>query len=50
MRLQDVTIVKAVGQIRGLFMLVISTVCFREKLQKQDGLGLALMVIAAVRA
>ncbi len=48
MRLQDVAIVKTVGQIEVLFMLAISAVYFKEKLQKQDGLGLALIVIAAL--
>ena len=48
MRLQDVAIVKTVGQIEVLFMLAISICYFREKLQKQDGLGLALIVIAAL--
>lgn len=35
MRLQDVTIVKAVGQIRGLFMLALATGYFKEKLQNR---------------
>ena len=48
MRLQDVAIVKTVGQIEVLFMLAISAAYFKEKLQKQDGLGLALIVIAAL--
>lgn len=48
MRLQDVAIVKTVGQIEVLFMIAIATAYFKERLQKQDGLGLALIVIAAV--
>lgn len=48
MRLQDVAIVKTVGQVEVLFILAISAVYFRERLQRQDGLGLALIVIAAL--
>lgn len=48
MSLQDVAIVKTVGQIEVLFMLAISAWVFREKLNRQDGLGLALVVLAAI--
>lgn len=48
MSLQDVAIVKTVGQIEVLFMLAISSLIFKEKLSRQDGLGLALVVLAAV--
>ncbi|MDO5058397.1 MAG: DMT family transporter [Neisseria sp.] len=48
MSLQDVAFVKTVGQIEVLFMLLISHFLFKEKLRKQDWLGLLLIVLAAV--
>lgn len=46
--LQDVAIVKTVGQIEVLFVLAISSWLLKERLQKQNGLGLLLIVIAAL--
>ncbi|MDO4643504.1 MAG: DMT family transporter [Cardiobacteriaceae bacterium] len=48
MCLQDVALVKTVGQIEVLFMLIISAVFFKERLKKQDLLGLLFIVIAAL--
>ena len=46
--LQDVAIVKTVGQIEILFVLAIYSLIFKEKLKKQNGFGLALIVLAAM--
>lgn len=46
--LQDVAIVKTVGQVEVLFVIAISSFIFKEKLKKQNGLGLLLIVIAAL--
>lgn len=46
--LQDVAIVKTVGQVEVLFVIAISSLIFKEKLKKQNGLGLLLIVIAAL--
>lgn len=46
--LQDVAIVKTVGQVEVLFVLAISSWFFKEKLQRQNGLGLLLIVVAAL--
>lgn len=48
MSLQHVAFVKTVGQIEVLFMLMISHFIFKEQLKKQDLIGLALIVIAAI--
>lgn len=48
MSLQNVAIVKTVGQIEILFMLLISRFVFKEQLKKQDGLGLMLICCAAL--
>lgn len=48
MSLQDVAIVKTVGQVEVLFMLAISHWVFGERLGRRDGLGLLLIVLAAV--
>lgn len=46
--LQDVAVVKTVGQVEVLFVIAISSLVFNEKLQKQNGLGLVLIVAAAL--
>lgn len=48
MSLQHVALVKTVGQIEVLFMLMISAWIFKEPLRRQDWVGLALIVVAAV--
>lgn len=48
MSLNDVAFVKTVGQIEVFFMLMISYSIFKERLKRQDLLGLALIVIAAL--
>lgn len=48
MSLEIVPLVKTLGQIEVLFTLLISVFFFGERLKKQDYLGLALIVLAAV--
>lgn len=48
MSLQHVAFVKTVGQIEIFFMLMISLFIFREKLKKEDILGLILIALAAI--
>ena len=48
MSLEAVAYVKTLGQIEVLFTLLISVVVLKEKLQRQDLLGLTLIVLAAV--
>ncbi|CAM5226075.1 EamA family transporter [Alishewanella longhuensis] len=48
MSLESVALVKTLGQIEVLFMLLISAFFFKEKLQKTDHGGLALIVLAAI--
>lgn len=48
MSLQHVAFVKTVGQIEVLFMLLISYFIFKEKLKRQDLMGLGLIVVAGV--
>lgn len=48
MSLNDVAFVKTVGQIEVFFMLMISYSVFKERLKRQDLLGLVLIVIAAL--
>lgn len=48
MSLEIVPLVKTLGQVEVLFTLLISAFFFREKLKKQDYLGLTLIVIAAL--
>ena len=48
MSLESVALVKTLGQVEVLFMLLISAFVFKEKLQKADHWGLALIVLAAV--
>lgn len=48
MSMQSVAIVKTLGQIEVLFSLLISMYFFKEKLNKNSYLGLALIVIAAI--
>ncbi|WP_445767570.1 EamA family transporter [Rheinheimera sp.] len=48
MSLESVALVKTLGQVEVLFMLLISAFVFKEKLQKADHWGLALIVLAAI--
>jgi len=48
MSLQAVAYVKTLGQVEVLFTLLISTVFLKEKLKISDGVGLALVVFAAI--
>lgn len=48
MSLQHVAFVKTVGQIEVFFMMMISVFIFKERLKRQDILGLVLIVIAAI--
>lgn len=48
MSLESVALVKTLGQVEVLFMLLISALVFKEKLQKADHWGLALIVLAAI--
>jgi len=48
MSLEIVPLVKTLGQIEVLFTLLISVFFFGERLKKQDYLGLALIMLAAV--
>ena len=48
MSLQAVAYVKTLGQIEVLFTLLISIIILKEKLKRQDLIGLALIVFAAV--
>jgi uncharacterized membrane protein len=48
MSLEIVPLVKTLGQIEVLFTLLISVLFFGERLKKQDYLGLALIILAAV--
>ncbi|CAM3799965.1 DMT family transporter [Rheinheimera salexigens] len=48
MSLESVALVKTLGQVEVLFMLLISTFIFKEKLKQTDHLGLALIVLAAI--
>ncbi|MCS4309119.1 drug/metabolite transporter (DMT)-like permease [Rheinheimera pacifica] len=48
MSLESVALVKTLGQVEVLFMLLISAFVFKEKLQKADHWGLALIVVAAI--
>jgi drug/metabolite transporter (DMT)-like permease len=48
MSLQAVAYVKTLGQVEVLFTLLISVLVLKEKLKRQDLLGLALIVLAAV--
>ena len=48
MSLEIVPLVKTLGQVEVLFTLLISVFFFKEKLKKQDYLGLGLIVIAAL--
>lgn len=48
MRLEEVALVKTLGQIEILFMLAISHYFFKEKLQKAHWFGLLLIVLAAL--
>lgn len=48
MSLESVALVKTLGQVEVLFMLLISAFILKEKLVRNDHLGLALIVLAAV--
>ena len=48
MSLQAVAYVKTLGQVEVLFTLLISVLILKEKLKRQDLLGLTLIVAAAV--
>ncbi|WP_372625105.1 EamA family transporter [Arsukibacterium sp.] len=48
MSLESVALVKTLGQVEILFMLLISTFVLRETLVRNDHLGLALVVLAAM--
>lgn len=48
MSLQAVAYVKTLGQVEVLFTLLISVLVLKENLKRQDVLGLALIVLAAV--
>jgi len=48
MSMESVALVKTLGQVEVLFMLLISAFVFKEKLQKADHWGLALIVLAAI--
>lgn len=48
MSLESVALVKTLGQVEVLFMLLISTFIFKEKLKQTDHLGLLLIVLAAI--
>ncbi|MDX1537788.1 DMT family transporter [Arsukibacterium sp.] len=48
MSLESVALVKTLGQVEILFMLLISTFILKEKLVRNDHLGLALIVVAAI--
>ncbi|MDP4534800.1 multidrug transporter [Alkalimonas collagenimarina] len=48
MSLETVALVKTLGQVEVLFMLLISTFFFKEKLLRTDHIGLALIVLAAL--
>lgn len=48
MSLESVALVKTLGQVEVLFMLLISALVFKEKLQKADHVGLILIVLAAI--
>lgn len=48
MSLETVAVVKTLGQVEVLFTLLISTFFFKETLARNDQLGLALIVIAAL--
>lgn len=48
MSLESVALVKTLGQVEVLFMLLISAFVFKEKLQRADHWGLALIVVAAI--
>jgi uncharacterized membrane protein len=48
MSLEIVPLVKTLGQVEVLFTLLISAFFFKETLKKQDYLGLALIVVAAL--
>ena len=48
MSLEIVPLVKTLGQVEVLFTLLISVFFFKEKLKKQDYLGLGLIVLAAI--
>lgn len=48
MSLESVALVKTLGQVEVLFMLLISAFFFKEKLQRTDHGGLALIVLAAI--
>ena len=48
MSLEIVPLVKTLGQVEVLFTLLISAFFFKEKLKKQDYLGLGLIVVAAL--
>jgi len=48
MSLESVALVKTLGQVEVLFMLLISTFIFKEKLKHTDHLGLLLIVLAAI--
>lgn len=48
MSLESVALVKTLGQVEVLFMLLISAFVFKEKLQKAEHWGLALIVMAAI--
>ena len=48
MSLESVALVKTLGQIEVLFMLLISALVFKERLQRADHWGLLLIVLAAI--
>lgn len=48
MSLESVALVKTLGQVEVLFMLLISTFVLKEKLVRNDHVGLALIVVAAM--
>ncbi|MFB2588690.1 DMT family transporter [Acinetobacter sp. c1-l78] len=48
MSLQHVAFVKTVGQIEVFFMILISLFIFKEKLKRNDLIGLLLIVVAAI--
>ncbi|WP_019674201.1 DMT family transporter [Arsukibacterium perlucidum] len=48
MSLESVALVKTLGQVEVLFMLLISSFILKEKLVRNDHLGLALIVLAAI--
>ena len=48
MSLESVALVKTLGQVEVLFLLLISALVFKEKLQKADHVGLILIVLAAI--